>query len=138
MRAQARWARLVLCGLIAGALWTLLSAGLLLMVGGDFLAEVTAARPGAAAPHAMLFLRASNFVASLWAMWLYTALRPQYGAGWRTAAIAGCAWWFIQSLQSAKWVALVGIPVGTTVLPLAATLPAMVIAMVVGAWAYEA
>lgn len=84
-----------------------------------------------------MFLRISNFVASVWAMWLYAAIRPRFGPGPKTAAVAGFAWWFIESLQSAKWVALLGLPTDVVLAPGAATLPAIIGAALMGAWCYE-
>lgn len=55
----------------------------------------------------------------------------------KTAVVAGCAWWFIRSLQSAKWVALLGVPFSATLAPRAATLPAIVVAMLTRVWLYE-
>jgi hypothetical protein len=33
----------------------------------------------------------------MWIMWLYAAIRPRYGPGPKTAAVAGFALWFIGS-----------------------------------------
>ena len=84
------------------------------------------------------FLLGSNVVAGIWAMWLYAAIRPRYGPAPKRAAVAGLAWWFIVSLQSGKWVAVGFAPPGAALGPLVATLPAIVAATMVGAWAYEA
>ena len=75
----------------------------------------------------------------IWAIWLYSAIVPRYGARPTTAAIAGVAWWTIKSLQSAKWAGLGFVPPGVVVLiALAAmSLIAAVVASVVGAWLYD-
>ena len=131
------WGRIIVCGLVAGFVWTLLSITLLALVGDDFMAALPGDKHKAAGSGRQIFLLSSNFAASIWAFWLYTAIRPGCGPGAKSAVIAGCAWWFIQSLQSAKWVALVGVPINVTLAPLAATLPAIIIAMLTGAWLYE-
>lgn len=71
----------------------------------------------------------------IWAIWLYAAIRPRYGPGPRTAIIAGFAWWFIKSLQSAKWagLGLVLLPFNVVLGPLVATLVAAVVATLAGA-----
>lgn len=75
----------------------------------------------------------------IWAIWLYAAIRPRYGRGSRTAVVAGFAWWFIKSLQSAKWagLGLVALPTRIVIAPLVATLGAAVAATVAGALLYE-
>lgn len=70
-------------------------------------------------------------------MWLYAAIRPRYGPGPKTALVAGFAWWVIVSLQSGKWVAVGFVPVKATLARLAITLPAILLAALVGAWPYE-
>jgi hypothetical protein len=70
----------------------------------------------------------------IWAMWLYSAIAPRYGARPTTALIAGVAWWTIKSLQSAKWAGLGFVAPGVVLIPLATTLVAVVVATVVGAW----
>ena len=136
---EFNWARVFGCGLVAGGVWTLLSVTLLAFAGGDFLAAVRDGRQSQSVPGSGLhvFLLFSNLVAGLWAMWLYTAIRPRYGPGPKTALWAGLAWWVIASMQSAKWVALLSIPPTAVLIPLVATLPAIILATLVGAWFYE-
>lgn len=131
------WARIALCGVIAGGVWTLLSVVLLALVGGDFLAAVRRDQQGAA-KGMQLFLVIANVGAGTWAVWLYSAIRPHYGPGAQTAVIAGIAWWIIVSMQSAKWVMLLSVSSASALAPLAATtLVATVASTVVGAWFYE-
>jgi hypothetical protein len=132
---KINWVRVLLCGLVVGGVWTLLSVTLLAVGGGDFLAAIQEGRPKQRVSG--LFLLFSNMAAGLWAMWLYTAIRPRYGPGPKAAIWAGLAWWVIASMQSAKWVALLSIPPTAALIPLAATLPAMIGAMLLGVWIYE-
>src|ERR1051325_1310008 len=132
---KINWSRVLLCGLVAGIVWQLLSAVLLALVGRDFLDAVQSGR--LYAPRGGLFFFSVDLAMGIWAMWLYAAIRPRYGAGPKTAAVAGFAWWFIKSLQSAKWVALGFVPTKVVWFPLAATLLAIVVAELVGAWLYE-
>jgi len=136
---KINWTRVFLCGLVAGGVWTLLSATLLAFVGGDLLAALRDGRQSQSVPSGglHLFLLFSNLGAGVWALWLYTAIRPCYGPGSKTAVRAGFAWWVIVSMQSAKWVALLSIPPTAALAPLALTLPAIVGATLVGARFYE-
>ena len=135
--ARVNWIRVFLCGLLAGAVWTLLSLILVAVVGDEFMSAIPRVQ-SAATTRGVPFALIANFSAGIWAMWLYAAIRPRYGPGPKTAIVAGCAWWFIQSLQSTKWVAVVGVPWTVALGPLAAaTLPAMIVAVLVGAWPYE-
>ena len=131
------WRRILLCGLLTGLVWTLLSATLLAIVGTEFLAAIASASPESARRIAQAFPFLANLAAGVWAMWLYTAIRPRYGPGVKTAACAGVAWWIIVSLQSGKWVAVASVPLQAIWAPLTATLPAIVLAAMAGGWLYE-
>jgi len=70
-------------------------------------------------------------------LWLYPAIRPRYRPGAKTAVIAAFAWWFIVSLGDATWCSF-GFFLASTVIPLIIeTLPAPVIATLVGAKFYR-
>ena len=102
---------------------------LLFLVGGDSLAALPGGGLDAASGGVHLFLFGSNVAAGIWAMWLYTAIRPRHGSGPKTVAKAGFAWWVIVSLQSGKWLALVSVSSLKAILVLlAATLPATIVA----------
>lgn len=133
---KLNWPRIVLCGLLAGLVWNLLAIILLTLVGDAFLAAVRGGRP--TVPRGGIPVGfVVNLAAAVWAMWLYAAIRRHYGPGPRTAVVAGVAWWVIVSLQSAKWVVLEAVPSTVVLAPLAATLPAILLASLVGAWAYK-
>jgi hypothetical protein len=51
-------------------------------------------------PVPMVSLIAMTFVLGIASVWLYAAIRPRYGAGVRTAAIAGLAVWVIAHVWS--------------------------------------
>ena len=133
---QFNWARILVCGLVAGGIWTALSVTVLAFIGDGFLAAVREGRSvhGSGSP---LFLIGANLGAGIWAPWLYVALRPRYGAGWKRALAASLAWWLMSSMQSAKWVVLLEITPSTVITPFIATLPAILMATLVGAWFYE-
>lgn len=133
---ESHWNRILVCGLVAGGVWYLLSIALLALMGEGFLAAVREGRSvrGNGSP---LFLMAINLGAGIWATWLYVALRPRYGAGRKSAIAASLAWWLMASMQSAKWVVLLEISSSAAIALFFATLPAIVASTLVGAWFYE-
>ena len=131
---KINWPRVFLCGLITGFVWTLLSAAAIFFFGQAFLEAV---RPGLQAGGVQLFMFFTNLAGGIFGIWLYAILRPHTGPGPKTAVWAGIAWWFIVSLQSSKWVALGFVPLRATYGLLVATLPAIILATVAGAWFYK-
>jgi hypothetical protein len=130
------WPRILVCGLVAGGVWTVLSVALLAFVGDGFLGSVRDGRatPGGSSP---VFLVAANLAAGIWATWLYVALRPRYGAGRKSVLAASLAWWLMASMQSAKWAVVLQITPSMVIPPFLATLPAITLATLAGAWLYE-
>jgi hypothetical protein len=128
--------RLVLCGLVAGVVWNLLSVVLLSLFAPDFVESVQRN-----APHPRLggeFFFAVDLAMGIWAVWLYSAIAPRYGARPITVAIVGGAWWILKTLQSAKWAGLGFVQLGPHLLPLGvATLVGTVLASAAGAWLYH-
>lgn len=136
---KINWGRVFLCGLLTTVVWLIWVAISMHFLGRDFLAAAQAlggsdptTRPGAAVLLVLL-----NLLAGIWTMWLYAAIRPRYGPGPKTAAIAGFAMWLVCSAADGIWCLLVPIPPSALVGPIAAALPAMVLAAVVGAWPYK-
>ena len=130
------WIRLVLCGFVAGVVWNLVSVVFLALFAPDFAASVQRS-----APHPPLgggFFFAVDLATGIWAVWLYSAIVPRYGARPITVAIVGVAWWILKTLQSAKWAGLGFVELGPALLPLGiATLAATVFASAAGAWLYR-
>ena len=81
------WIRLVLCGFVAGVVWYLLSAVFLSLFAQDFVASVE--RGGPHPRWGGVFFFAVDLMMGIWVMWLYSTIAPRYGAGPKTAAIAG-------------------------------------------------
>ena len=131
------WGRVVLCGLICGIAWALFAAVLVGFIGQEFIAAVSRHRVDSVSPatHGMLF--GLTVAAGIWAMWLYASIRKSYGSGLKSAVVVGVAWWVIAGMQSAKWIALGLVSAGSS-MPLAiGILPAMIGAVILGAWLYE-
>ena len=129
------WIRVVLCGVVAGVVWYLLSALSLSLFAQDLVAIVE--RGGSYPRLGGAFFFVVDLMMGIWAIWLYSAIAPRYGNGPKTAAIVGVAWWTIKSLQSAKWAGLGFLPRGAALIPLATTLVAVLVASVLGAWLYD-
>jgi hypothetical protein len=130
------WIRLVLCGFVAGVIWNLISVVFLSLFTPKVLAAVQRN-----APHPPLggeYFFAIDLTMGIWAVWLYSAIAPRYGARPITSAIVGVAWWLLKTLQSAKWAGLGFVKFGADLIPLGAlTLAATVIAASAGAWLYR-
>ena len=145
---KINWGRVVLCGFLTGVVWGVLSAIALSLVGRDFWAalpgghDIPATLPGG---HHIPGTSASmRGIVMIWplvlgisTMWLYAAIRPRYGPGPKTAVVAGFALWFFVSWVDVFWGALGAVPLGTLVGPVAVRLPIVLVAAVVGAWAYK-
>jgi len=134
---KINWGRVFLCGILTGGVLYLLKLLVAVFALGetDLMAAVEAAgRPTFPALPAIL-----HVAIGIWTIWLYTAIRPRYGPGPKTAAVAGFAMWVIGALVDALWVSLrlIPIPLGALLAPLAASLPNAIVAAVVGAWPYK-
>ena len=129
--------RVVICGVVTGVVWTFLSAISTWYLGADFNAAVPDNRlfsPGAGVAG---FLFAVNLSSGIWVVWLYAAIRPRYGAGPKTAAVAGFAWWVVSTFADATWGSFGLVPVAA-LLPLSVvSLPEMIVATLVGGWLYR-
>jgi len=123
----------VLCGFIAGVVFTLLTAVLVGVAGREFLfAAGTHAAAGEGTVRTGLALYLATIAAGIWAMWLYAAIRPAFASRSGAVVAASLAWWAIASLQSLKWILLLGIPLRAC-LPLAANVVPTAIAVFIGA-----
>ena len=134
---RINWLRVVVCGIVTGVVWTALSAISTWYVGTDFNAAVPGNKILAPSTALATFLLTVNLASGVWAMWLYAAIRPRYGAGAKTAAVAGFAWWVVTTLADATWGSFGLVPV-KALLPLSAvSLPEMILAVLVSAWLYK-
>ncbi len=129
--------RVFLCGLVAGVVWTLLSSVVTVLVGRGFATAVPGNRLSAPTAGFVAFLFAINIAEGIWAMWLYAAIRPRYGAGLQTAAMAGFAWWVISSLVDATWGSFGFVSANALLGPMLGSLPAIIVAALAGAWFYR-
>jgi len=78
-----------------------------------------------------------DIVAGIFLLWLYAAIRPRFGAGVRTAVIAGFAGWFFAGLLCNLIQLPNGImPLGLTIIIIAFVLVEYVLAAAIGAKLY--
>ena len=95
--------RVVLCGIVAGLVWTVLSSLVTAFVARDFVAAVPGGRLSATSSGLIPFLFIVNLAMGIWAMWHYAAISPRYGPGPKTAVATGFSWWVISSLIDVTW-----------------------------------
>ena len=79
-----------------------------------------------------------GFLTGIAAVWLYAAIRPRYGAGAKTAAIAGVGAWFIGRVLEAVGQMNMGLfPQRIILIGLVWGLVELIVATTAGAWAYK-
>ena len=134
---RINWSRVLVGGLIAGSIWTLLSALSTWYLGAEFSSYVPGNRVLQPTAGLFIFLFFLSLAGGVWAMWLYASIRPRYGAGAKTAVITGFSWWIVSTLADATWESLGFVPV-KAFLPLSAVaLPELIVAALAGAWLYR-
>ena len=127
------WPRIVLCGLVTGVAFTVMSVVLVGLFGADFLAAVSkSAVAGAGAPRTGFAVYILTVAAGVWAMWLYSVIRPASASNVKAGVAVGLAWWAISSLQSLKWIVLLGVPASAW-LPLTGNAALCIVAASIGA-----
>jgi hypothetical protein len=140
MTGRINLRKLLLGGLIAG---TVISVGDVVLFGSivkapmavamQRLPPMTSAWRAAEVPWFILL----DVVAGIFLIWLYAAIRPRFGAGVRTAVIAGLAGWFSAGLLCNLIQLPNGImPLGLTIIIIAFVLIEYVLAAVIGAKIY--
>jgi hypothetical protein len=81
----------------------------------------------------------ANFALGFAVAWLYAAIRPRFGAGARTGAIAGVALWVVSYAVPSVWFGAMGMALsaGSTVLAIVWGLVEMALAGTIAGWAYQ-
>ena len=79
-----------------------------------------------------------SLIVGILAIWLYSAIRPRYGAGVKTALIAGIAFWVLSGLLTYISYGAMGMfPTNVLVIDGLTGLVILVVATLVGAWVYK-
>ena len=133
---KINWPRVLACGLLAGLIWIVLGATVTAAVGRDF-AALPNNRLGSPTPAFLGLNVLVDLAEGISILWLYAAIRPMYAPGAKTAALAAFAWWVIVSLGDVTWCSFGFFPPRTVVPLILGTLPALVIATLVGAKLYK-
>ena len=134
---KMNWIRIIVCGLLTGIVWTVLSVISTWFLGAAFNAAVGGNKVFAPSAGLFTFLLTLNLLGGIWAMWLYAAIRPRYGPVAKTAVIVGFGWWFVSSLADWTWVSLGFVPVTAFLSLSAIAIPELIVAAFVGAWLYK-
>ena len=137
---KINWGRVVLCGLVTGGTWMALTAPVFILGfhESEYVEALRAARASARF-NPLLVAAPLNFLAGIWIVWLYAAIRPRYGPGPKTAAVAGLAGWLAVAVIEVELSSLHLLPIslGGLAVPLGVSLPVMIVAAMVGAWQYK-
>ena len=137
---RVNWARVILGGLLAGVVINVIEG----VVNGIFLAprweegmKALGRSPNLGLPANIAF-NVCGFLIGLFAVWLYVMFRTQFGAGPRTAAIAGIATWFACSfLASVPPMAMHLFSRRLMALASAVALVEIVLGTLLGGWLYK-
>jgi hypothetical protein len=137
---KTNWKRVFLGGVLAGIILNILGFAAMAI----YLREIWKPAVEAINPNFQetvgfwIFWIVFYFAMGIIAVWLYSAIRPRYGAGYKTAAIAGLACWVLWGLAYAAISASFGLFTACClVVDTATTLVMMIVAALVGAWVYK-
>jgi hypothetical protein len=134
---RINWSRVIGGGVVAGVVWIVFGTLITTYLSYDFVAAVPNGRL-VSPPAGMVAVLATDDIAmGIWAVWLYAAIRPRYGAGMKTAIIAGGAWWILAGLTDVTWASFGFFPAHALLSPEVASLPALIIATIAGARVYK-
>jgi hypothetical protein len=142
---KINWPRVALGGLLAGvALIFFATASTALFVGRQgLLTAAQAFRPSTSGVAALLFVVCVFLVFGILMTWWYAAVRPLFGPGPKTAAIAGLAVWV-----TLIWLGVVGFAFNSVAMGKPYSLPSgpmlpilylviMIASTMAGAWVYK-
>jgi hypothetical protein len=138
---KINWARVLIGGLIAGVVINVLAfaAWRPLVLPSLRAALLALGRPLQETVGITVILVVVSFLWGILVIWLYAAIRPRYGAGPRTAAVAGVAAGLLAGfIPDIGWgLTLRLIPGRVWAMDAVWTLVAAVIATLLGAWVYK-
>jgi hypothetical protein len=138
--AKINWGRVFLGGILAGIVANILAfGGWYLLLERGWSAELAQlGRPIQMTVGLNVFWIVWYLFLGINATWLYAAVRPRFGAGAKTAAIAGLAYWFFAYLlPTAAWGSLTKLSVGLLVRDVVVTFVVIMVTTLVGGWLYR-
>jgi len=129
------WPQILLCGIITGGVWFLLSSISIVLFGAGFISSLQP--PHLHPRNSPLFFLAIDLVMGIWAIWLFSIIRRNFSNPWSSAFVVGIFWWSLKTLQSAKWVGLGVLPNSPTITLVIATLVSVLASTLFGSWLFE-
>ena len=138
------WRRIVLGGLAWALVYSVVGGlAMLLFLGEAFLGELQLlGQPldlsvGSLVPLGAFGI-AFTIAMGIASIWLYAGIRPRYGPGPKTAAIAGLAVWFLSIVASVSHLGMFGLASPQFIaMDLPTELAAILAATLAGAWVYR-
>jgi hypothetical protein len=138
---KVNWTRVLIGGLVAGVVINVLwFAGWALFIRPGLSAALEAlGRPLQETVAATVLMVVLGFLVGILAVWLYAAIRPRYGPGPGTAAVAGVAAGLLMGVfPDIGWgLTLRLIPASVWATDAVATFVVLVVATLLGAWVYK-
>lgn len=137
------WTRVVLGGAVAGLVIGTVQAFLIPLRADAFGAAVAAMggpSAGFASEPTPAFMLAGTLVicaVGIFTIWLYASIRPRYGAGIRTAAIAGVGVWAAIALAELLLSLLTNLTIGHIAATHGPNIVTFAVAAIAGAWVYR-
>src|SRR6266699_1794751 len=135
---KINWPRVILGGLAAGLIINVFESALNgVILAKDMEAAISALGRQMGGGALAMFI-AWGFLVGIFAIWLYAAIRPRYGAGPKTALCAGATVWGLgYLLASVTPIALHLFPRHVMAIGLAVGLVEVLVGTVTGAWLYR-
>ena len=139
---KTNWKRVFLGGVVAGILLLVLgtaTTSILLKQWTPVMESLGHPLSGVFSVGDVIFGIVFSLILGLMAVWLYSAIRPRYGVGPKTAVIAGLIVWIFHSLFVSRYSLSVFdlFPFSVVVIDSLAFLVMYVIATLAGAWVYK-
>ena len=137
---KTNWTRVILGGLLAGVVFNIiLFAASAIYLDDLFGPALKALNPNyQETTGSLIFWIVLNFVSGILVVWLYSAIRPRYGAGPKTALILGLVLWIMGPLTLDSILGVMQLFPGTTLVVDAITgLVMFVVGTLAGAWIYK-
>lgn len=136
---RINYGRVLLGGLLAGVVVNVSEFILNGLVLADAYSTMAMEYNLTQASWAMIGYILTAFAIGLVVVWLYAAIRPRFGPGPKTAAIAGVALWVPVYFVQSVWLSAMGLTLtaGAMVTTLTWGLVELVLAGVAGAWLYQ-
>ena len=108
------------------------------ILGAQFAAAMTAHNLPPIGGSAIAVFLIYGFALGLVLVWLYAAIRPRFGAGPKTTAIAGVVVWFLAYFTSMLNFGAIGLlPAPLLLIGLVWGLVELIVAAIVGGWLYS-